>query len=96
MEKRSQQDRGNPKRKTEVGKKRNERERLNRKYRMEENGTLYVSDMLKQKIKAGGIKIKRYDEKCQQFRQKQQFQKNNKLFYEIHSRWKEKRRERTT
>ena len=37
-----------------------ERERVNRKYRLEENGTLHVSDMLKQKIKAGGIKIKRY------------------------------------
>ena len=36
-----------------------ERERLNRKYHLEENGTLHVSDMLKQKIKAGGIKIKR-------------------------------------
>ena len=40
-----------------------ERERLNRKYHLEENGTLHVSDMLKQKIKAGGIKIKKYDER---------------------------------
>ena len=52
---------------------------MNRKYRLEENGTLYVSDMLKQKIKAGGIKIKRYDERCQQFKQNQQFRNN---FYE--------------
>ena len=59
-----------------------ERERLNRKYRLEENGTLHVSDMLKQKIKAGGIKIKKYDERCQQFKQNQQFRNNQKLFYE--------------
>ena len=36
--------------------KQRERERLNRKYQLEERGTLYVSDMLKQKIKAGGVK----------------------------------------
>ena len=59
-----------------------ERERLNRKYRLEENGTLHVSDMLKQKIKAGGIKIKKYDERCQQLKQNQQFRNNQKLFYE--------------
>ena len=51
-----------------------ERERLNRKYRLEENGTLHVSDMLKQKIKAGGIKIKRYDERCQQFKKINNFE----------------------
>ena len=45
--------------------KQRERERLNRKYHLEEKGTLYVSGMLKQKIKAGGVKIKRYDERCQ-------------------------------
>ena len=48
--------------------KQRERERLNRKYHLEERGTLYVSGMLKQKIKAGGVKIKRYDERCQQFK----------------------------
>ena len=52
-----------------------ERERLNRKYCLEENGTIHVSDMLKQKIK-------RYDERCQQFKQNQQFRNNQKLFYE--------------
>ena len=62
--------------------KQRERERLNRKYHLEENGTLYVSDMLKQKIKAGAIKIKRYDERCQQFKQNQQFQTNQKRFYD--------------
>ena len=62
--------------------KQRERERLNRRYRLEDNGTLYVSDMLKQKIKAGAIKIKRYDERCQQFKQNQQFQTNQKRFYE--------------
>ena len=46
--------------------KQRERERLNRKYHLEYGGTLYVSGMLKQKIKAGGVKIKRYDERCQQ------------------------------
>ena len=38
--------------------------------------------MLKQKSKAGGIKIKRYDERCQQFKQNQLFRTNQKLFYE--------------
>ena len=38
--------------------------------------------MLKQKIKAGGIKIKRYDERRQQFKQNQQFRTNQKLVYE--------------
>ena len=51
-----------------------ERERLNRKYCLEENGTLHISDILKQKIKTGGIKIK--------IKQNQQFRNNQKLFYE--------------
>ena len=46
--------------------KQRERERLNRKYNLEEKGTLYVTTMLKQKIRIGGRKIKRYDEKCLQ------------------------------
>ena len=41
--------------------KQRDRERLNRKYHLEERGTLNVSGMLKQKIKAGGVKIKRCD-----------------------------------
>ena len=40
--------------------KQRERERLNRKYQLEERGTLYVSGMLKQKIKAGGVKTHFY------------------------------------
>ena len=36
--------------------KQRERESLNRKYHLEERGTLYISGMLKQKIKAGGVK----------------------------------------
>ena len=61
--------------------KQKERERLNRKSHLEERGTLYVSGMLKQKIKAGGVTIKRYDEKCQQFKQNYLFRTNQKLFY---------------
>ena len=61
--------------------KQSERERLNRKYHLEERGTLYVSGMLKQEIKAGGVKIKRYDERCQQFKQNHLFRTNQKLFY---------------
>ena len=34
--------------------------RMDQKYKLGERGMLYVSDMLKQKITAGGIKIKRY------------------------------------
>ena len=56
-----------------------ERERLNRKYNLEEKGTLYTSNMLKQKIMAGRIKIKRYDERCQEFKQNQLFRTNQKL-----------------
>ena len=41
--------------------KQRERERLNRKYNTEEKSTLYVTTMLKQKIRASGRKIKRYD-----------------------------------
>ena len=37
--------------------------------------------MLKQKIKAGGVKIKRYDERCLQFKQNHLFRTNQKLFY---------------
>ena len=59
-----------------------ERDRLNRKYHLEERGTMYVSGMLKQKIEAGGMKVKRYDEKCQQYKQNHLFRTNQKLFYE--------------
>ena len=61
--------------------KQRERESLNRKYHLEERGTLYVLGMLKQKIKAGGVKIKRYTERCQQFTQKHLFRTNQNLFY---------------
>ena len=60
--------------------KQREMERLNRKYHLEERGTLYVSGMFKQKIKAGGVKIKRYDERCQQIKQNHLFRTNQKLF----------------
>ena len=53
-----------------------ERERLNRIYRLVERGIMYVLGVLKQKINVGGIKIKRYDERCQQFRENQLFRAN--------------------
>ena len=63
--------------------KQRERDRLNRKYHLEERWTMYVSGMLKhQKIKAGGMKVKRYDERCQQFKRNHLFRTNQKLFYE--------------
>ena len=62
--------------------KQRERDRLNRKYHLEERGTMYVSGMLKQKSKAGGRKVKRYDERCQQYKQNHLFRTNQKLFYE--------------
>lgn len=43
---------------------------------------MYVQAVLKQKIRAGGIKIKRYDERCQQFKLNQLFRSKKKLFYE--------------
>ena len=62
--------------------KQRERERLNRKYNLEEKGILFVASMLKQKIRAGGRKIKRYTDRCLQFKQNRLFQTNQKLFYE--------------
>ena len=62
--------------------KQRERERLNRKYNLEEKGFLFVASMLKQKIRAGGRKIKRYTDRCLQFKQNRLFQTNQKLFYE--------------
>ena len=50
--------------------KQRERKGLNRKYHLE-----------KQKIKAGAVKIKRYDERCRQFKQNHLFRTNQKLFY---------------
>ena len=74
--------------------KQRETERLNRKYRLEEKGTLYVSVMLKQKIKAGGIKIKRYDERHQQFKQINSFELTRNPSMKL---WMErKKRGRTT
>ena len=64
------------------GEKGRERDRLKRKFHLEERGTMYVSGMLKEKIKAGGLKIKRDDEKCQQFKQNHLFRTTQKLFYE--------------
>ena len=37
---------------------------------------------MKQNIKAGGITIKRYDERCHQFKQNNLFRTNQKMFYE--------------
>lgn len=44
------------------------------KYRLEEMDTM--------KIREGGIKIKRNDDRCQQFEQSQLFWTNQKVFYE--------------
>lgn len=43
--------------------KQRDRERLKRKYRLGERRAMYLSAVLRQNIKASGIKIKRYDEK---------------------------------
>ena len=43
------------------------------KYRLEEMDTIYVSALLRLKIREGGIKIKRNDDRCQQFEQSQLF-----------------------
>ena len=56
--------------------------RIDQKYNLGERGTPYVSDMLKQKITAGGIKIKRYDDRCLQFHQNILFRTNQNLFYD--------------
>ena len=61
--------------------KQRERERLNRNIGLRK-GALSVSAVLKQKIKVGGIQIKRYDERCQQFKQNKLFRTNQKLFCE--------------
>lgn len=43
------------------------------KYRLEEMDTMYVSALLRLKIGERGIKIKRNDDRCQQFEQSQLF-----------------------
>ena len=52
---------------------------MNRKYQLAGKRTQYVSEMLKQKIKAGGIKIKRYNERWFQLKEKHLFRTNQKL-----------------
>ena len=60
----------------------NDQKRMDRKYQLIDRGMLYVNDMLKQKIRAEGIRIKRYDERCLEFQQNNLFRTNQKLFYE--------------
>ena len=55
---------------------------MNRKYQLAGKGTQHVSEMLIQKIKAGGIKIKRYNERWFQLKEKHLFRTNQKLCYE--------------
>lgn len=43
------------------------------KYRLEEMDTMYVSALLRLKIREGGIKIKRNDDRCQKFEQSKLF-----------------------
>ena len=58
-----------------------EKKRMNRKYKLDENGSKYVSEFLKQKIKTGSEKIKRYDKKNLQYHQNNQFRVNQKSFF---------------
>ena len=55
---------------------------MNREYQLAGKATQHISEMLKQKIKAGGIKIKRYNERWFQLKEKDLFRTNRKLFYE--------------
>ena len=59
-----------------------EKRRLNDKYKWSEKGTRYICEMLRQKIRAGSVKIKRYDDRNTQFRQNSLFEANQKRFYE--------------
>ena len=74
--------------------KQGEQDYMSRKYQLEGKGTWHVPEMLKQKIKAGGIKITRYEERCLQFQQNNLFITSQKLFYE--TLYKGKREERVT
>ena len=40
---------------------------MNRKYQLEEKGTTQVTDVLKQKIRSGSAKIKKYEDRCKQY-----------------------------
>jgi len=51
-----------------------------RKFKLSENGTKYTSEMLKQKIKAGATKIKRFDDGNNQFHHNILFANNQKKF----------------
>ena len=55
---------------------------MNRKYQLEEKGTTQVADVLKQKIRSGSAKIKKYEDRCKQYTQNQMFRNNQKRFYE--------------
>ena len=57
---------------------------------------MYVWAVLKQKIRAGGIKNKRYDERFQKFKQNQLFRTNQKLFYGRQMKTKKKSWNRAT
>ena len=62
--------------------KERERDQLNHKYKLNENGTRYICEMLRQKIRAGSVKIKRYEDRNKQYRQNVLFQTNQKRFYD--------------
>ena len=70
----------------EVNRGRNLRERdnvrLEKSYKLKEKGARYVCEMLRQKIRAGGVKIKRYDERNRKYKENNLFKTNQKRFYE--------------
>lgn len=55
---------------------------LLRRYKLHEKGTRYICEMLRQKIRAGSVKIKRFDERNEQYRQNALFNVNQKRFYD--------------
>ena len=57
-------------------------EYLEKKYNITEKGTAVIREILKQKIKAANEKIKRFEEKSEQYRHNRLFNENQKKFYQ--------------
>ena len=57
------------------------RERLIKKYYLEVKTIAEIVETLKQRVTSTPKKIKRYEARCQQFRQNRQFNSNQRRFY---------------
>ena len=59
-----------------------EKERMNRKYALEENGRRYVMELLRSKITAGAQKVKSYEKRMKQNHQNKLFSTDQRRLYQ--------------